>query len=378
MGLPLVFVKEPEANKPPELPTEPGIHYLLGANGVFKYVNNDYYTACVKSTKAPGLAVLCEKAKINLKSLPRELLGQVETFFRDVWKKYKSEAVVVLYANPVTKEWRVMVPKQKVSSAHADYEMTGMPVEVDGFRQFGSIHSHGSMGAFHSSTDTHDEVKWDGLHITIGKIDEAQLQYSARWMLSGSEFKCDLSEWVEQLPEVPSPKDWIDQVEEKKTVGYGGVGPLWQGAYGANGEFGNAFEDDDEHWKTRGFSPTGQGASADDRLSDNNGGQADTGECFSGTNEETKEAAKTEAEISEDWEASLKEFANCDSTEELLMIVSQIDPGDREIFLDEAIDIGIISDVEATLLLEELEERELWENYNKHDQLDGFQIRSMP
>jgi hypothetical protein len=68
------------------------------------------------------------------------------------------------------------------------------PPEMNGFVVFGSIHSHNTMGAFHSGTDNSDEFKFDGLHITIGKLDATSPEYACRWILGGKVFTASIAD----------------------------------------------------------------------------------------------------------------------------------------------------------------------------------------
>lgn len=78
---------------------------------------------------------------------------------------------------------------------------TGMSVKEDitkeereswaasGLIESGTMHSHCNSAAFASATDTHDEDRRDGLHITIGKLKSDQYDIHARmvWTIPGEE-----------------------------------------------------------------------------------------------------------------------------------------------------------------------------------------------
>lgn len=177
----------------------------------------------------------------NGKRMPYPLWCQVVSFFRDVYKARKSEAVVRLYYDDV-KGWSVGVFPQTVSMASADEikddpDIPACNAEVFGV-QIGTIHSHSSMGAFQSGKDLNDEKTVDGLHITLGKFDEAVIDIHSRVMLRGMEFPApNLLEWIQgppwtekvpkacvevlggwslshDLPAVAVPKLWMDRVKE--------------------------------------------------------------------------------------------------------------------------------------------------------------------
>lgn len=87
----------------------------------------------------------------------------------------------------------------------------------DDYRLIGSIHSHGSMGAFHSSTDDGDEFDFDGLHITVGTID-TNPTYSCRFISCGHDFKISDIKDIVEMPELSGefPEEWSKQVSKKQ------------------------------------------------------------------------------------------------------------------------------------------------------------------
>ena len=48
--------------------------------------------------------------------LPLRVLQEAEAFFIAVFERHQSEAVVILFANPNTKEWRMIIPIQTVTN----------------------------------------------------------------------------------------------------------------------------------------------------------------------------------------------------------------------------------------------------------------------
>ncbi|MGD0092259.1 MAG: hypothetical protein ABSE73_20275, partial [Planctomycetota bacterium] len=59
-----------------------------------------------------------------------------------------------------------------------------------------------------------NEVAFDGLHITVGNVDQPVRSYSARWMLAGKAFPVDLADIVESVP-LPKPDEsWLSQVHK--------------------------------------------------------------------------------------------------------------------------------------------------------------------
>lgn len=195
----------------PILPSDK-LCYLLGRNGLFKQVGNDFYHARVKVDGAGGLAEIEESASLHVPKLPLKLLRQAEAFFAAVFQRYKSEAVVLLLVDPKAQAWRIEVPPQVTKGLRVRYDMATLPAPPEGYERFGTIHSHANIKAFHSGTDDTDEVGFDGLHITIGNVNEPVRSYSARWMLTGKEFKADLCDVVKSEAPQDFDMEWMNLV----------------------------------------------------------------------------------------------------------------------------------------------------------------------
>ena len=190
-----------------------GICYLVAKSGIYKHVENPFYSARVKVSGIGHLEDTAELVRFHVPKLPLALLRQAESFFQAVYDEHQSEAVVVLLANPASKEWRIEVPAQDVNGGlHVSYDPTSVAVPK-GFCVFGTIHSHASAGAFHSATDDKDECCSDGLHITIGNLDRPARSYSARWMICGVEYPAKLEEVVDSPPLPLADPAWLERVK---------------------------------------------------------------------------------------------------------------------------------------------------------------------
>ena len=73
-----------------------GICYLLAKDGIYKQVNNNFYSARVKVAGVPHLAEIKEGLDIRLPKLPLPLFQQAEAFFVAVYGQHQSEAVLLL------------------------------------------------------------------------------------------------------------------------------------------------------------------------------------------------------------------------------------------------------------------------------------------
>lgn len=109
--------------------------------------------------------------------IPASLVGQVWSFFRTIFNRRHSEAMVYLTYHakecPSPKSchngYHVFVPIQAASGGGVQSIFDPKHL-AKGFRIIGTIHSHCDFDAFHSGTDTHDADDHDGIHMTIGKV----------------------------------------------------------------------------------------------------------------------------------------------------------------------------------------------------------------
>jgi hypothetical protein len=143
--------------------------YIVGKNGIYLKKTLDLIESLTPVDKISFLEDVPTFAKMKIPKLPTKLFGNILGFFRDVYKLYSSESIVLLYYNKEEKVYKVFVPEQEVTGASLSYKSNQT---MKNHLLVGSIHSHASMSAFHSGTDVHDEEKFDGLHITIGKVND--------------------------------------------------------------------------------------------------------------------------------------------------------------------------------------------------------------
>lgn len=206
------------------------ITWLVAKGGCYVRKENHLYTATVKVDPPSALGDLKESWALHVAKMPLVMFRQIEAFFCEVYKRYKSEAVIVLYACP-EKGWRAECPIQEVSGASVNYKRDQLPTIVkDGeweYTLFGSIHSHASMGAFHSGTDDKDEMNFDGLHITVGGLDKDEHSYACRVVLHGKPIKVELGDVVEGFRHnVQPPEPWLLRVTERSFATPTSVSPV--------------------------------------------------------------------------------------------------------------------------------------------------------
>ena len=192
----------------PEAIEEP-LAYVLDGAGWKLYKRNGVTEALIALPSVNGLPMADARIDLTAVKLPLDLIRRVTAWFRAVYLRYKSEAVGDLYYSSID-GWDFVVPPQTVSAASAKYDAAP---RRDGWTLAGTIHSHAAMSAFHSGTDDHDEMFFDGVHITIGKLDSVP-EYSCSLVVQGVRRIVDPSEIVDGMaPADAVPEAWLAAIK---------------------------------------------------------------------------------------------------------------------------------------------------------------------
>lgn len=195
---------------------------LLASNGLFLFrslqLGAEPFLEVVSKTgpgfEAKGMKEFKDEGVVfYMPRIPRDELLKVEAFFRAVYAEHHSEAVVFLYYTPHEGgRWKFAAPEQEVTVGGVKWTTPGPP--PSGWYQVGSIHSHGSGGAFHSGTDDGDEFDWQGIHVTIGKVTSPHPDYAASIVIDGERFKVEIDDLIEPATGVDFPGAWMAQVSK--------------------------------------------------------------------------------------------------------------------------------------------------------------------
>ena len=160
-----VYLKTKDSQPPDSSP-----YYTIARNGIFLTKSNWWVEVTVPVKQ---IAILeKQETEVNLKipSIDALSFGKAWRFFQAIYKKHHSEGAVLLHYSTLH-GWALSIPVQTVSFGHVSYAMTD---RIPGYNLFGTIHSHSSMSASHSQIDVDDEAHFDGIHITIGDVDEKE------------------------------------------------------------------------------------------------------------------------------------------------------------------------------------------------------------
>ena len=220
-----------------EMPTDP-IFYIIAKDGMYIKKSMGHFETMNKVNNISILKSCETKASLNISKIKARQFAQILTFFKEVYKKFNAEANIILHYNTKKRRYRIEVPTQGVTGGSVIY-MNGEESYKDYIR-IGTIHSHASMSAFHSSTDHFDEENWDGLHITLGHMNNEYFDISCSIMSGGERFMAEPTKYIEDIEikeyeeeeEVISyPYSYIHHLEaisesNKKKIGWVSTAPI--------------------------------------------------------------------------------------------------------------------------------------------------------
>jgi hypothetical protein len=217
-----LLIKRPGA-APPDAPA----YFVVAANGLHLVRATPLYEACVPArTDVPGLEAERVRLTLRFPPLPSGDVARALGFFREVWARFRGEAIVVLFYAPSDAarpaRWRLEPPPQRIrgrfengrfrAELRLDYEACERP-SAD-FLKLGTMHSHGSLSPAHSATDADDEAFETGLHVTAGYVDSALPAFEAAFVVAGTRFRVPVDralEWPEEPR--PFPRRWLDRIQ---------------------------------------------------------------------------------------------------------------------------------------------------------------------
>ena len=177
------------------LPTD-DVFYIIGKDGVYLKKSLGIIESVAPVKNISILQAVTPTAKMNIEKIQGKWFAKIVGFFREVYRQYRSESIVLLFYNSETKHHKIIPPHQKVAGAACDYDKG---ITIDGYNMIGTIHSHGSMSAFHSGVDDKDEEHFDGLHITIGNVTDVYPSVSASIVVNGYRIVIDPREYIDNM-----------------------------------------------------------------------------------------------------------------------------------------------------------------------------------
>jgi PRTRC genetic system protein A len=176
------------ATKGVELPKK-GTYYLITKSGFYIHKDTGLIKALVEVDEIPFICDVEPYCEMLLPKLPADIIARAKTFFEAVFNKHRSESAVVLHYNPKIQDYYLHCPEQQVSYGGVHYDLDD---RFEDYQLVGTIHSHCDFNAFHSGTDIGDEEHQDGLHITLGHVNQQSFSASGCLVVNGSRFEVAL------------------------------------------------------------------------------------------------------------------------------------------------------------------------------------------
>lgn len=116
---------------------------------------------------------------LSASKIPGRILGEITDFFK---RDPSREAAVQIFYAPGLRQYSLYYPKQRVSACSVVFERNQQK-ETDQILVM-DAHSHGTMGAFFSSVDDHDE-KGTRLFMVLGRLNQKQPECRLRAGIAG-------------------------------------------------------------------------------------------------------------------------------------------------------------------------------------------------
>jgi hypothetical protein len=167
------------------------ICYIVAKNGTFMQQVTPYCTRIIPVEGISSLQVIQPSVASRLPLIPALVLAKARMFFRKVFYKYHAESALMMYINDITGTWELDCPAQEVSYSGVEYKNGLSMLSSTGRRLQGTIHSHCDFGAGHSGTDTHDEIDFNGLHLTMGHVNQDNFSLVSSFSFHKSRFQVE-------------------------------------------------------------------------------------------------------------------------------------------------------------------------------------------
>lgn len=139
-----------------------------------------------------------------------ELWWQILAFFKWTYEDAHSESQVRLYVNHQTRQWAAWAFPQEAKTGMTSKEIDNEEAkqqrekfkDSEGWLYFGTVHHHCGCSAFQSGVDADNESNQDGLHITVGNMNNPNKHdIHCRLYLCGNRFEPDMS-WFWDVEDV--------------------------------------------------------------------------------------------------------------------------------------------------------------------------------
>jgi len=206
-----------------------GTHYLLASNGLFLVQDTPLFHATTHIARRHPLLPAEPSLALRIPRIPTAVMEQAYGFLLDVYRRHQSEALAQILYAPDRATFQLVVPPQRLTY-YADGWTPRMALGVHyepiakppGFILLGDIHSHGCHPAYFSNTDNHDDLTREGLHIVLGRLNQAEPDCCLSFVTNQTRFDLDRAATLEPFTKpLPPPDSWLDRVviEKVSTMG---------------------------------------------------------------------------------------------------------------------------------------------------------------
>jgi len=210
-----------------EMPND-DILYIVSKEGIFLKKKVGLVESLTKVNKISILDTmgLKETASLDIPKIPIGNFAKIAEFFNEICKASRGEAITLIYFNQKTRKFKFFIPYQLISPGSLNY----LTESFKGYDLIGDIHSHGTMGAFHSGVDDHDEQYFDGIHITLGNVSgRDNISISASLVVNGTRFMIEPQDYIEGVEHTESSYSPISFVKGNTGSGVSHFGSLFEG-----------------------------------------------------------------------------------------------------------------------------------------------------
>ena len=143
--------------------------------------------------------------------VPMELLAQIISFFRCCMTGPEEfEALAHIFWDKQEEKFVAHIPKQRVTKAHIDADLSQEDLPEDRYLHYIDIHSHNSMEAKFSRVDDEDE-RATRIYIVVGRLDKFFPDITVRMSCGGTYLTLPPGCVLESFGGV-FPKEWRAQV----------------------------------------------------------------------------------------------------------------------------------------------------------------------
>jgi hypothetical protein len=214
-----VYLKTDSNQSRPEDPE----YYLVTRDQVYLCRNHPFFQTDVPVKRPVSSLVRHDPScQVRYPKLGVSALEFVVGFFGKVFELHASESIVLLLWSLDRQRYKLLVPEQE-ASVWESYAGSRSPLDVRytvpvlprRHLLLGSIHCHGDIGAYSSSTDRHDERYRDGVHAIVGHVHREPPSFHVELAVDGHRFPLEFDDLFQGYRRRRRliPKSWLDKVK---------------------------------------------------------------------------------------------------------------------------------------------------------------------